>query len=331
MKEYESRINLNISLEHLSQIVCKEYNLGEFVDNQLIEIGYEDYNYILTTKNGKYVVKVFSNDRTYNNALELAERAHVAFENGVSCPRIHKTKDNKCLFLLSLGNVEFRLLVMDYINGKDFFTLKELPNNKELELIATELAKLNTIEYRPPFIYDKWAIINFIEEYNKNISLVDDEDKPLIDKAYKAFKSCDFSKLTYGFVHGDIIETNVMRDNNGNLYFIDFSVSNYLPRIVDMAVTICDLCLDLEDIETSKLRAKRFVDSYEKTSPLSNYEKECLRKFIVCHQAITILETIREKKIEHNNSEENELFLQKGKQGLRIALNDSSVKECLCK
>ena len=330
MKEFESRINLNIPLEHLSQIICNEYNLGDFVDNQLIEIGYEDYNYILTTKNGKYVVKVFSNDRTDNNAQELAERAYVAYENGVSCPKIHKTKDNKCLLFLSLGSVEFRLLVMDYINGKDFFSLKELPNNSELELIATELAKLNTIEYNPPFIYDKWAIINFIEEYNKNISLVDDEDKPLIDKAFKAFKSCDLSKLKYGFVHGDIIEINVIRDNNGKLYFIDFSVSNYQPRIVDLAITICDLCLDLEDVEMSKTRAKNFVNAYEKVSPLSTYEKQCLRKFIVCHQAITILQCMREKKVELNDSKENDSFLQKGKQGLRVVLNDSLVKECLC-
>ena len=330
MKEFESRINLNIPLEHLSQKVCSEYNLGDFVDNQLIEIGYEDYNYILTTKNGKYVVKVFSNDRTDNNAQELAERAYVAYANGVSCPKIHKTKDDKCLLVLSLGNVEFRLLVMDYINGKDFFSLKELPNNSELELIAKELAKLNTIEFNPPFIYDKWAIVNFIEEYNKNISLVENEDKPLIDKAFKAFSSCDLSKLKYGFVHGDIIETNVVRDINGKIYFIDFSVSNYQPRIVDLAITICDLCLDLDNIEMSKTRAKNFINAYEKVSPLSTYEKQCLRKFIVCHQAITILQCMREKKVELNDSEENDSFLQKGKQGLRVVLNDNSIKECLC-
>lgn len=329
MKEFESRINLKIPLEHLSQIVCNEYNLGEFVNNQLIEIGYEDYNYILTTKKGKYVVKVFSNERTDNNALELAKRANVAFENGISCPKIHKTKDDKCLLVLSLGNVEFRLLVMDYINGKDYFSLKELPNNSELKVIATELAKLNAIEYKPPFIYDKWAIINFIEEYNKNISLVEDEDKPLIDKAFKAFQSCDLSKLKYGFVHGDIIETNVIRDDKGKLYFIDFSVSNYLPRIVDLAISICDLCFDLEDVETSKKRAKNFVSAYEKISPLSIYEKQCLRKFIICHQAITILQCMREKKLELNDSKENDSFLRKGKQGLRIVLDDNSVRELL--
>lgn len=128
-------------------------------------------------------------------------------------------------------------------------------------------------------------------------------------------------------MHGDIIETNVIRDKQGKLFFIDFSVSNYLPRIVDLAVTICDLCLDLENIEMSKIRAEKFVKSYESVSPLSVYEKDCLMKFIVCHQAITILETIREKKLENNDSEENEIFLQKGKQGLRIVLEDNYIKE----
>ena len=329
MGEFEKRIGLNLPLEELSEQVCKEYDLGKLIDNRLIKIGYEDYNFILTTDKGMFVVKVFSNERTNKDAIELAKRASIACENGVSSPKIYKTKDEKLLSFISLDNIEFRVLVMDYINGRDFFTLKELPNNKELELIATELAKLNSIKYKPPFIYDKWAIVNFEEEYNKNFSLVDDKDKPLIQIAYNLFRSCDFSKLKYGFVHGDIIETNVIKDNTGKLYFIDFSVSNYLPRIVDLAVTICDLCLDLDDVANSKTRAELFVKAYEEYSPLSQDEKDCLRKFIVCHQAITILETMREKKIENNQTEENEIFLQKGKQGLRIVLNDDSIKELI--
>ena len=329
MGEFEKRISLNLPLEELSEQVCKEYDLGKLIDNRLIEIGYEDYNFILTTDKGMFVVKVFSNERTNKDAIELAKRASVAYENGVSSPKIYKTKDEKLLSFISLDNIEFRVLVMDYVNGKDFFSLKELPNENELELIASELAKLNNINYQPNFIYDKWAIVNFVKEYEKNIELIDEEDRPLIEKAFKAFKSCDFSRLQYGFVHGDIIETNVIRDKQGKLFFIDFSVSNYLPKIVDLAVTICDLCLDLENITVSKSRASKFVKAYEKISPLSSYEKDCLRKFIVCHQAITILETMREKKIENNQTEENEIFLQKGKQGLRIVLNDDSIKELI--
>ena len=54
MKEFEERINLNFPLEVLSKEICNKYNLGKFIDNKLIEIGYEDYNYILTTSKGKF-------------------------------------------------------------------------------------------------------------------------------------------------------------------------------------------------------------------------------------------------------------------------------------
>ena len=33
----------------------------------------------------------------------------------------------------------------------------------------------------------------------------------------------------------------VMKDNNGKLWIIDFAVSNYMPRIVDLAVSSCNL------------------------------------------------------------------------------------------
>ena len=329
MQQFNDRIKLNHPLDTLSKIVCKQYNLGEFLDNKLIEIGYEDFNYILTTSKGKFVVKVFSTERTTCDANDLAKRASVAYENGVACPQIYKTQTDDILFVTSLGGVEYRLLVMEYIHGKDFFTLQQLPTENDLELIAIELAKLNNIEYKPNFIYDRWAIVNFEKEYQKNINLVESEDIPLVDIAYKVFKSCDFSKLSYGFVHGDIIETNVIKSSDKKIFFIDFSVSNYLPKIVDLAVTICDLCLDMDDIEVSKKRATKFIQDYEKISPLSDYDKLCLKKFIVCHQAITILETMREKKVENNQTQENEIFLQKGKKGLRIVLQDSSIKNLI--
>lgn len=77
MNEFEKRINLNFPLKILSQEVCKQYNLGNFVDNQLIKIGYEDYNYILTTSEGKFVVKVFSILRTDKDCQNLAGRGSI--------------------------------------------------------------------------------------------------------------------------------------------------------------------------------------------------------------------------------------------------------------
>ena len=91
MNEFEKRINLNFPLEILSQEICKQYNLGKFIDNQLIKIGYEDYNYILTTSKGKFVVKVFSNLRTDKDCQNLADRGSIPNKHGFSCPKIYET------------------------------------------------------------------------------------------------------------------------------------------------------------------------------------------------------------------------------------------------
>lgn len=330
MNNFNKRINLNVPLKDLSLIVCSQYNLGEFINDKLIKIGYEDYNYILTTSKGKFVVKVFSNERTDEDCVHLAERASVPIDYGLSCPKIYKV-DNNALSIISLKDNKYRLIVMDYIDGKDFFTLQQLPNEHEIKLIAQELAKLNQIQYNPPFIYDKWAIVNFAKEYENYKDILDKENQSELEKVYQMFLNVDFSKLKYGYVHGDIIETNVIKSNNGEkLYFIDFSVANYLPRIVDIAVTICDLCLDLDDVNVSKQRIKEFLSSYGSISSLSKYEKECLKVFLLTHQANTILQTTKEKKILNNDSQENESFLRKSKLGLKLMLSNNSFSEIKC-
>ena len=314
---FEERINLNFPLEILSKELCEKYNLGSFVGNDLIEIGYEDYNYILSTNKGKFVVKVFSNLRTDKDCECLAERAYIPNNFGFSCPQIYKI-NGKFLYTTTINNIKFRLIVMEFIDGKDFFTLNKLPSIKDLIFIGEETAKLNQIDFRPPFIYDRWAIINFKKEYKKNIKYITEDYKKLIENVYKEFKQINFSKLKWGYVHGDLIETNIIKSKEKKLYFIDFSVANYLPRIIDLAVTICDLCLDLSDIEKSLRRTNMYLKAYENIYPLTTYERKSLKTLIKCHQAITILETTRDKIVDNNQSEENLKFLEKGKDGLVI-------------
>lgn len=64
LQDFNKRIGLNTKLDNISSEICKSYDLGNFISNELITIGYEDYNYYLTTSKGKYCVKIFSKERT---------------------------------------------------------------------------------------------------------------------------------------------------------------------------------------------------------------------------------------------------------------------------
>lgn len=49
LKEFAKRIDLNKELDTISKQICREYNLGQYVSDTTIEVGYEDFNYILKT------------------------------------------------------------------------------------------------------------------------------------------------------------------------------------------------------------------------------------------------------------------------------------------
>ena len=131
MIDFKQRIRLNIPLEELSKQICKKYCLGEFLDNKIVEIGYEDFNYLLTTNKNKFFIKIFSSFRTDCEAKQLAARMDKTYQAGISCPKIYKI-NNKCLWILKIKNVKYRIIVMEYLEGNNFFELKTLPNSNEL-------------------------------------------------------------------------------------------------------------------------------------------------------------------------------------------------------
>lgn len=109
--------------------------------------------------------------------------------------------------------------------------------------MAKQTALINNLNFKPNFIYDSWAIINFENEYKNKRKYLSEEQRMCFDKILNEFKKIDIAKLPKGFVHGDIISTNVMKDINNSLWIIDFAVSNYLPRIIDLAIIACNMCL----------------------------------------------------------------------------------------
>ena len=78
-QEFYDRINLNTNLENISKEICKKYNLDDYISDELILVGYEDFNYILNTTKGKYCVKIFNKERTnkdVNNYIDRIQKMH---------------------------------------------------------------------------------------------------------------------------------------------------------------------------------------------------------------------------------------------------------------
>ena len=225
LQDFNKRIGLNTKLDNISSEICKSYDLGNFISNELITIGYEDYNYYLTTSKGKYCVKIFSKERTKEDVYNYLERIRVVANSDVSAPK-PLLVNNDIVLSLNYNDNHYDICVFENINGKNYFQLQRDPESDVIKELAKQTAMINNLDVKPNFIYDSWAIINFIEEYSKKREYLSDEYKDEFDKLAEELKNIDFEQLPKAFVHGDIISTNVMLDENkkSGLLILQFQI-----------------------------------------------------------------------------------------------------------
>ena len=70
-----------------------------------------------------------------------------------------------------------------------------------------------------------------------------------------------------------------MVDNNSKVWIIDFAVSNYLPRIIDLAVTSCNMCLDKKSKDKTYENIALHLSEYNKYNKLTDYELKTFGTF----------------------------------------------------
>lgn len=314
LQDFNKRIGLNTKLDNISKEISNIYKLGDFISNDLITIGYEDYNYVLTTSKGRYCVKIFNKERNKKNLNNYLDRIRIISESDVQSPKPLKFNGNIYCCLKYKKN-EYNICIFQYIEGKSFFELQAKANEEEIKELAKQTALINNLNFKPDFIYDSWAIINFEQEYKNKRKYLSEEQKVCFDNILKKFKEIDIKKLPKGFVHSDIISTNVMKDINNSLWIIDFAVSNYLPRIIDLAIISCNMCLINDSEEKTIKNISLLLNEYNKYNKLTDYELECFATFYKLANAMHIMCTLYISKTE-GESEENDYWYNEGIIGL---------------
>lgn len=313
--KFKERINYTGKLEDISIQICKDFNLGKFKANELILVGYEDFNFVIETDKGKYFVKIFSKHRNLVDCKRYVEIMTKAIDKEVSTPKLLKSEQG-ALHLIAINNAELRLCVMEYIEGKDLYQTNYSLNSEEIKFIAHQAALINSIDLKPEPDYDSWAIPNFIKEYEKGKDYLSSEDKELLEPLIKKFKELKIENLPHCFVHGDILKTNVIKDSKNKVWILDFSVSNYYPRIQELAILACNILFDEKDKNKSQNNFKTALEEYQKTIKLTDSELAALDTYIELAHAMHILGATRERVEENNDSEENEYWYDQGKKGL---------------
>lgn len=310
------RLGFECDLNEISEKICTDFNLGIFRESKLVTIGYEDFNFSLTTTKSKFFVKIFAQSRTLNDCKRNVKIMKKMFEAGVSTPKLYSS-ERGYLYLLHTDQATLRLCVMDFIDGRDLFTSGCLITKMDKRFLAQQAALINSADIKPKRVYDSWAITNFLQEFKKKNGSLDQDDLKLIKPLLERFKELNIETLPHCFIHGDIIKTNVLKDKEEKIWIIDFSVSNYYPRIQEIAVLCCDVLFNRYNQKESEENLQKLLEEYQKKIKLTPLEIFALPTYIKLAHAMHVLCASYEQKVNHNLSKENEYFLTIGRLGLR--------------
>lgn len=320
-KEAFQRINNFNDIEGISKNICKKYGFEKYIGYKIIEIGYEDFNYVLFTTNKKYFVKIMNTDRTNNSCERLVKILSTSITNNINVPKLYKS-GNSYIYKYRRDNLELKLIVMEYIDGYNFYELERDLSVKEIKEVATMAANLNKINFKiKDYFYDEWTLTNLVEEFEKKKEVLSNIDFRCTTEIVQKYKKFNIEDLPYAYIHGDIHKANLILGKK--IYLIDFSDFNYLPRIIEIIILIVGLCVTENRNKTIE-RINILLNTYNKFNPLKKEEIKSIPLLIKCLGAMFILQT---SYIRANGGSyiENEYWYNLGKSAINLNLLESEI------
>jgi Ser/Thr protein kinase RdoA (MazF antagonist) len=310
------RLSYAGDLTPIVERVCEAYGIGEPSKITIVEVGYEDCNVIIKTGQSKFVAKMFAKTRTPEEISRYTTIMQKVVEAGVNHPELLTTTSGKTTYTDS----GITLVLMRFIEGETYFELDQAPSATERKSVLEQAAKINRIDYKPPFLFDGWAIPNIRATFDVVKQFIEPDDLALVEKAMVQYETIPADELPHAFVHGDFTKTNVIKGENGKVYIIDFSVANWYPRIQELAVIAANLLHDKDDNTSLQDKCELVANEYSQYNSLTEAERRYLPAYALAGVAMEFMGAHQEKYINGNDTEETGYWLALGREGLRKAL-----------
>jgi Ser/Thr protein kinase RdoA (MazF antagonist) len=319
---YKGRIGYTGNLNDLAEGICTGYRLGKLVSTEIVKFGYEDLNMVVKTDKGKYFVKILSRNRdvetrVWGTSKRYMDTMNRASYSGANVPKLMNFNVSYFSSLAPINSAaELKVCVMEFIDGENLYASGINLTESEIKTLAKQVALIDKMDLKPEPIYDEWSIVNFANEFKAKGKYLEADDRTLIEPVLEEFNKIKLAPLPHCFVHGDILKTNVIKDKTGKLWIVDFAVSNYYPRIVELAVLACNVLFDENSKEVSESNLKSALKEYEKYINLTEEEHRLIPLFVRAAHAMHLLSANYQKVVNGNSTKENEYWMKQGRTGL---------------
>jgi len=259
----------------------KKFNLGKIISFKGIKKGIENTNYLLKTKNNKYILTIFGK-RVQKKDIPFFMNLKDKLANyKIICPKPQKNKKGNYLFNLKNKSA----VIVSFLKGRD----KNKLNTKDCYEIGKNVAKFHKASkkiklYRKNSMsLNSWT--NLLKKIGNNCNNIDVSLKEIMTKSLTDIKKRWPRKLSNGIIHGDLFIDNIFFRNNKFYGYIDFYFASNDFFMYEIAICINALCFDKKNRKFifNKKKSKNLLKGYSSLKKLTKNEKNSLN--ILCRGA----------------------------------------------
>ena len=260
--------------------INKQFGIEEIISFQGIKKGIENTNYLLNSKNKKFILTIFEK-RVSNKEIPFFMKLMDKLNNSkINCPKPLKNNNGK--YLIKLKNKT--ACIVSFLKGKDKNKL-DLKNCFEVGKIIAQMhlvtQKINLSRKNSMGIKNLDPLLKSIKFRSNKFSNL---EKFLVNNLKEIKKNWP-KKLPKGIIHGDLFIDNIFFNKNKLSGIIDFYFAANDYFMYEIAICINALCFDNKKskFKINKQKIKSLIKGYESIKKISLKEKKSLN--ILCRGA----------------------------------------------
>ena len=261
--------------------IDQKFNLGKIISFRGIKKGIENTNYLIRTKNNKYILTIFEKRVQKKDLPFFMSLMDKLNNHKINCPKPQKSKKGNYLF--SIKNKPAS--IVSFVDGKDKLKLN-LNNCYE---IGKNIAKLHRASKKIK-LYRKNSLS--LKEWPKLLNKIGNKSKiispnlnSLMKNSLLQIKNKWPKNLPYGIIHADLFIDNIFFKKNKFHGYIDFYFACNDFLMYEIAICINALCFDKKNNKFifNKKKSSNLIKGYSKIRRFSDKEKKSLN--ILCKGA----------------------------------------------
>ena len=260
--------------------INKQFGIEEIISFQGIKKGIENTNYLLKSKNKKFILTIFEK-RVSNKEIPFFMKLMDKLNNSkINCPKPLKNNNGK--YLIKLKNKT--ACIVSFLKGKD----KNKLNLKNCFEVGKIIAQMHLVTKNINLSRKNSMGIKNLDPLLKSIKFRSDKfsnlEKFLVNNLKEIKKNWP-KKLPKGIIHGDLFIDNIFFNKNKLSGIIDFYFAANDYFMYEIAICINALCFDNKKskFKINKQKIKSLIKGYESIKKISLKEKKSLN--ILCRGA----------------------------------------------